>query len=94
MHFMNPQKHLLKYFNPIVLSNMPILNANCTQFLEIILDEHISFSKHIAKICNKLIYVILMMRHLRQYFNAKTMIDIYYTFLSTFNLWFRVLGSC
>jgi len=34
------------------------------------------------------------MKHVRKYFNTKTMIDIYYTFLSfTFNLWFRVLGS-
>jgi len=80
MHFMNPQKHLLKPFNPIILNNIPILNANYTPFLGIILDEHISFSKHIAKICNKLIYVILMMRLVRKYFKIKTMIDIYYTF--------------
>jgi len=33
-----------------------------------------------AKLCNKLFYAILMMRHVREYFKTKTITDIYYTF--------------
>ena len=80
MHFKNPQKHLLSPFNPLFINNSPLLVTDTALFLGITIDEKISFNQHIAKLCNKLIYVILMLRHAKQYFDTKTMVDLYYTF--------------
>jgi len=79
--FKNHQKHMI--INPDIqlqINNTPIAIEKHTQFLGIILDENISFNKHIFKLCSKLQYILLMMRYIRRYFDQKTMIDFYYTF--------------
>lgn len=80
IHFKNPQKPLLDSLGSFYINKIPISIQNFTQFLGITLDENISFNNHIMKLTNKLQCVLLMMRHVRRYFDIKTMIDLYYTF--------------
>jgi hypothetical protein len=80
MHFRDSRKNFVNSANQILLNSAPILVTDHIQFLGIVFDENISFKKHIEKVCNKLVYVTLMMRHVRKYFDTKTMTDLYYTF--------------
>ena len=79
--FKSPNRQLPNQDDYIVnLNNSELATIDSTKFLGIELDCNITFKKHIAQVCKKLNYVILLMRAVRSYLDEKMMVNIYYSF--------------
>ena len=84
MIFKNPNKNIEVENFRIKLSDTLLTIHENTKFLGIFLDQHLCFTTHIQHLVRQLNYVSLMFKHVRRYFNEKTMLGLYYTFFYPF----------
>lgn len=64
-----------------------------TEFLGIELDSNVTFKKDVTQVCKKFNYFISLMRTVRPLRWSRTMVKIYHSVLSSFDIRHRVLAS-
>ena len=79
--FKTPNKIVPNTENYILeMGKNQLVSKPSTKFLGIYLDNAITFKCHISELCQKLNFILLLMRCARPYLDQKTMISLYYAF--------------
>ena len=64
----------------INLSNISLKRVSFTKFLGVIIDEKLSFTRHISYIKNKISKVMGIIIKARKYLNRKSLVNLYHAF--------------
>lgn len=85
-----------KLSNNILLdSNLSLASVNCTKFLGLHVDEHLSWGNHISQLCNKLSSSCFALRKLKPIVSFSTLIRVYHAlFVSHMSYGIVYWGSC
>ena len=75
--FRNPQKRI--QLDNYEIQDLKIVD-HC-KFLGVVLDQHCRFNFHIEGIIHKISFLLMMFRFLTRFFDEKTMVNLYYSFI-------------
>lgn len=77
INFKTKQKNINFNFN-LSFNNYPLTLQTETKFLGILLDENISWSKHIDQLCSKLVQSCFAISNLKNNLDKKSLLSVYY----------------
>ena len=82
LHYVIFHRARLKQNNiNITLSNISLERVTFKKFLGIIIDEKLSFTRHISYITNKISKAIGIIIKARKYLNKKSLVNLYHSFV-------------